>query len=338
MRVSQFLIVSAAFIIVVAGMRVAAPVLIPLFLSIFIAIICWPPLFWMNCRGVPSWVGVLIVLIGLVIIMSMLAVIVGASIDGFIRNLPSYQARLTKETSDLFNWFEKHGFHIADAVLMKYLDPGKLMRLAANAIYGFGNAFTNSMMILFTVVFIFFEAFILPAKLKAAFGDNLGEVQFDRFLGSVRRYLGIKSATSAITGIAVATWLTFLKVDFPILWGVVAFLLNFIPNIGSIIAAIPAVLLASVQLGFDAALYTALGYFVVNIAIGSIIEPRVMGRGLGLSTLVVFLSLIFWGWVFGPTGMFLSVPFTMIIKLALENSSETRWIAILLGPGSKGNV
>ena len=108
-------------------------------------------------------------------------------------------------------------------------------------------------------------------------------------------------------------------------------MLNYVPNIGSIIAAIPAVLLSFIQLDMVHALFAALGYAVVNVVIGSIIEPRVMGRGMGLSTLVVFLSLVFWGWVLGPVGMLLSVPLTMILKIALEHNEDTQWIAVLLG-------
>ena len=121
-----------------------------------------------------------------------------------------------------------------------------------------------------------------------------------------------------------------LGVDFAILWGLVAFLLNYVPIIGSIIAAIPAILLALIQLGVAPALLTCLGYVVVNVIFGSILEPRFMGRGLGLSTLVVFLSLVFWGWILGPVGMILSVPLTMIVKIALESSDDTHWIAVML--------
>jgi len=125
-------------------------------------------------------------------------------------------------------------------------------------------------------------------------------------------------------------WLGIQGVDYLVLWALLAFLLNFIPNIGSIIAAIPAVLLSFVQFGFTGAGITALGFFIVNIVMGNIIEPRYMGKGLGLSTLVVFLSLLFWGWVLGPVGMLLSIPLTMIVKLALEANQETRWIGVLL--------
>lgn len=337
-RWTQFLLVSAAFVIVVAGMRVAAPVLIPLFLSVFIAIICWPPLHWLHRRGLSDWLAVIVVLLGLIVIMSVLAAIVGSSIDGFVRNLPVYQARLSAELFELITWVEARGVDVSDEMLMKHLDPGKLMRMAGNAISGFGSAFTNILVILFTVVFVFFEAFELPTKLRRAFGDELATGGMNTFLEGVRQYLGIKTATSAMTGITVTLMLTLLEVDFPVLWGVVAFLLNFIPNIGSIIAAVPAVLLASVQLGMSVALYTLIGYLLINTIVGSIIEPRIMGKGLGLSTLVVFLSLLFWGWVFGPTGMFLSVPFTMILKIAFASNEETRWISVLLGTANSDDA
>jgi predicted PurR-regulated permease PerM len=142
--------------------------------------------------------------------------------------------------------------------------------------------------------------------------------------------MAIKTTTSFITGIFISVWLAIIGVDYPILWGSLAFLLNYVPNIGSIIAAVPAIILAFIQLGLWSALFTALGYVLVNGIIGNIVEPKFMGRSLGLSTLIVFLSLVFWGWILGPVGMLLSVPLTMTVKIALESNSSTRWIAILL--------
>ena len=155
--------------------------------------------------------------------------------------------------------------------------------------------------------------------------------RFRGFIESFNRYLALKTLFSLATGVVIGIWLAVLGVDFALLWGLLAFLLNFVPNIGSIIAAIPAIFLAFIQLGWGPALLTCLGYIVVNVVFGSILEPKFMGRRLGLSTLVVFLSLVFWGWVLGPVGMVLSVPLTMIVKIAMESNEDTRWIAILLG-------
>jgi len=137
-----------------------------------------------------------------------------------------------------------------------------------------------------------------------------------------------------MTGLIIAIAMWIIGVDYPVLWGVLAFMLNFVPNIGSIIAAVPAVLLAMVQLGLPSALVVAAVYVAVNVLIGNIVEPRFMGKGLGLSTLVVFVSLVFWGWVLGPVGMLLSVPLTITVKLALDSKPETQWLGHLLGPVS----
>ncbi len=136
---------------------------------------------------------------------------------------------------------------------------------------------------------------------------------------------------SVATGLLIGVWVGVLGVDFAIFWGLVAFVLNFIQNLGSVIAAVPTTLLAMVQIGVGRGLLVALGYLVVNMVIGNFIEPHLMGRRVGLSTLVVVLSLVFWGWVWGPIGMLLSVPLTMVLKILLENTEEFRWVAVLLG-------
>ncbi|MEJ2034102.1 MAG: AI-2E family transporter, partial [Deltaproteobacteria bacterium] len=176
------------------------------------------------------------------------------------------------------------------------------------------------------------EASSFPAKLRASRHDPQAALAgYEQVVRDINDYMKIKTWISLATGIFIAIWLAILGVDYPLLWGVLAFLLNYVPNIGSIIAAVPAVLLALVQLGTTSALLAAAGYLAVNMVVGNVVEPRFMGRGLGLSTLVVFLSLVFWGWVWGPIGMLLSVPLTMMIKIALASNEETRRFAILLG-------
>jgi predicted PurR-regulated permease PerM len=151
----------------------------------------------------------------------------------------------------------------------------------------------------------------------------------------VHSYLAIKAAISLLTGLVIFVWLTILGVDYAVLWGLIAFLLNFIPTVGSFIAAVPAVLLALVQLGVFEACLTLAGFVVVNLIMGNVLEPRWMGRGLNLSPLVVFVSLVLWGWVLGPVGMLLSIPLTIMLKIAFESQDETRWIGIMLGAGKR---
>jgi predicted PurR-regulated permease PerM len=206
------------------------------------------------------------------------------------------------------------------------------MQLMGVLLNQLGDIVADGFLIYLTMIFILLEASILPGKIKAAMKnspetfDNLSTIA-----GDVKKYLAMKTGISLVTGIIIMVWLTILGVKYPIVWGLIAFLLNFVPSIGSIIAAVPAVALAFVQLGLGSAGLTALGYLVVNILIGNIIEPRLMGQRLGLSTLVVFLSLVFWGWILGPMGMLLSVPLTMTVKIALQSHPDTRTFAILLG-------
>ena len=185
--------------------------------------------------------------------------------------------------------------------------------------------------IIFTVLFLIVESTSLPEKLRSISQNpekTLGDLS--AFMKSVNHYLVIKAVMSLITGLVIAVYLTVLGVDFAIVWGALAFFMNFVPYIGSIIAAVPAVILSLIDAGPVVSLAVAGGFVVVNLIVGNVLEPRYMGRGLGLSTLVVFLSLIFWGWVFGPVGMFLSTPLTMIVKIALENDPRSRWISVLL--------
>lgn len=211
------------------------------------------------------------------------------------------------------------------------LDTAWLLRLAKTMLSGVGAIFSNALVIFVTVTFMLLEAARLPAKLQAAFGKADATMQhIDVIVGNVRRYVAIKSATSALTGVLVTLSLLILGIYYALLWGLLAFLFNFVPNVGSIMAAVPAVGLAFLQAGTPTALGAAAVYVAVNCFISYVIEPRYMGQGLGLSTLVVFLSLVFWGWVLGPIGMLLSAPLTMIVKIILDDYESTRWISILL--------
>ncbi len=327
------LLIAGAFVVVVAGMQAAASLIAPFLLSVFIAVIAAPPLRFLRGHGLPNWAAMLVVVLGLIAISGAIAVLVTGSLDGFQANLPEYQARLRDLTGQLVQWLDRFGIHIPREALQTYVNPGKALGVAGDLIASLSGVLANALLILLTVVFILFEATSLPAKLKRALKTPEESTRrLEHVLDSVNQYMGIKSLTSLVTGVAIWLWLTLLGVDYALLWGLIAFLLNFVPTIGSIIAAVPAVLLALVQIDLQTALLATAGYLVVNAVIGNVVEPRAMGRGLGLSTLVVFVSLVFWGWILGPVGMFLSVPLTMALKIALDANPDTRPIAIMLGP------
>jgi AI-2 transport protein TqsA len=330
---ARFILVVAAFVVVVAGMRAAAPLLAPFLLAIFIAVIATPPMFYLMRRGLPQWAAMLVVVVLIAGIGVLIVSLVSGSLASFSASLPAYQEKLKLLTGQLADWLQTVGVHTPEDMIRGALDVSKAMSTAGTLLGGLGDLLANAFLILLAVIFILFEAAGLPAKLEAAFKTPASSMPYLRqVLDNINRYMVLKTLFSLLTGVLVWAWVGLLGVDFPVLWGLVAFLLNYVPNIGSIIAAVPAVLLALVQLGPQTALWVACGYLAINTLVGSIIEPKFMGRGLGLSTLVVFMSLVFWGWVLGSAGMFLSVPLTMALKIALDAIPQTRPIAILLGP------
>ncbi|OEU72951.1 MAG: hypothetical protein BA864_05075, partial [Desulfuromonadales bacterium C00003093] len=289
------------------------------------------PFYWLQKHKMPPWLALLIVIATVMLAGFLMITLVGTSVNDFTDNLPIYQEKLRAQALLLIDYLNRFGIKLSREVLLEHFDPGAVMQSAAGMLARAGGVLTNSFLILLTVIFILFEAAGMPTKLRTALPDaDFSLTSFEKFIAGVRQYLVIKTLVSLVTGIAVTIGLMLLGLDYFLLWGLLAFLLNYVPNIGSIIAAIPAVLLAVVQLGMFKALLVAAIYLAVNIIMGNAVEPKLMGHKLGLSSLVVFLSLVFWGWILGPIGMLLSVPLTMIVKIALEVNDSTRWLAILL--------
>lgn len=330
-RATHPLVLFAAAVIIIVGLRAAEAIIVPFLLALFITIISSPPLIVLKRHGVPNWLALIVVISGLIVIGLALVMLIGSSLDELARNLPRYQAHLQVLAIQALLWLEETGIELNAGEILGFLDPGALIRLIANVFNSLGGTLANAFVILLAAAFMLSEASIFNAKLAAISKDpakTLAQVQ--NLTRTINHYIGIKTLTSIATGILVALWLMTLNVNYPILWGVIAFLLNYVPNIGSVIAAIPVIVLALIEQGVGTAAWVTIGYLVINNVSG-ILEPRLMGRSLGLSTLVVFISLVFWGWVLGPIGMFLSVPLTMMLKIALENFAETRWLAVLLG-------
>jgi AI-2 transport protein TqsA len=333
-RAWRFLLGAAAFVVVVAGMKAADTIVIPFLVSLFAAVLCGPPVFWLRRRGLPQWLAMMVVVAAIMGIGLGMGAVVGNSINRFTVELPAYQARLQDLTTTTIAWLAQQGIRLTGQVVRDVADPGAIMAMLGSLASGIGALVANTFLILLTVVFMLLEASGFPAKLQTALGQthSIRLPDFSRFATSLQSYLVIKTWMSLATGIGAGLLVAALGVDFPVLWGLLAFLLNYVPNIGSILAAIPPVLLAMLQYDAQRALLVVLGYVILNVVFGSVIEPRLMGRGVGLSTLIVFLSLVFWGWVLGPVGMLLSIPLTMAVKILLETSDDTRWVAILLGP------
>jgi AI-2 transport protein TqsA len=330
--VRDLLVSLACIVIVIAGMREASGILVPFLLSVFIAILCAGPLSWLRSKGIPSLVSILLIIVVILGAMFGIGAYISASVKDFSQRLPLYQAHLKDEIVIIITWLQGLGLNISEKMLLDYFNPGSTMEIIANILSSLGNALTNAFLILFTIIFILLESSSISDKLKIAFGVSETSLEtLKRILKSIERYFTIKTWISLITGLAVTVWLMVLGVNYALLWGLVAFLLNYIPNIGPLIAAIPTIMFSLVDSGLVPASLVTLGYLIIKTILGDFLEPVFMGRGLSLSMLVVFLSLLFWGWVFGPVGMLLSVPLTMIIKIICEGFESTRRIAVLLG-------
>ena len=331
-RGTRLLVVAASIAIIIYGISLSQSVVALCLVSIFLALIRTPPVLFLERKHVPSFAAVMIVVGVMITFLLVIAAVIGSSLNTFSEVLPFYQARMHEQVLALKSLLATKHVLVTEKVLAEYLNPGSVISIVAGFFAGLGSVLSDIILVLLTVTFILLEASSFPIKLRSVLGDPQRNFpQVTKFVNDIRRYMIIKTIISLMAGTIIGLWLYFLGVDFPILWGFVAFLLHYIPNLGQILAAIPAVLLALLQLGPGTAALAAAGYLVVGFTLGNMIEPRLMGRELGLSTLVVFLSLMLWGGLLGPIGVVLCVPITMSLKFAFESNESTLWIAVLLG-------
>jgi predicted PurR-regulated permease PerM len=325
---------SASVIVVVAGLRAGVTLLVPILLAAFLAAVLFPFVAWLERRRVPRGLAVVATILLMLAAFTGPGLVVNDAAQTFAAAAPQYRAGFERNVGPVLERVALLGY--SDLDWRALVDPGALLNLVRSLSAGVANVLGNAFVILITTAFMLLEAGNVRARLQHAFGlesSHLGGL--DEALADVQHYLRLKTAISLATGTFIGLWLLALGVEYPILWGLLAFLLNFIPNFGSLMAALPPALLVLIQDGPGGRfLMVVLAYVIVNLVVGSILEPRIMGRSLGLSPLVVRLSLLFWGWVWGGVGLLLAVPLTMVVKLLLEHS-DARWLATLLGPGTR---
>ncbi|TCP96912.1 putative PurR-regulated permease PerM [Cricetibacter osteomyelitidis] len=337
--VNRIFITLACLVIILAGVKSAGEIVVPFLLALFIAIICSPVIKAMTSRKIPQWLAITLLLGLILLIFFFLAGLIGSTVREFRASLPQYSELLNMRISEITALANRWNIQldISRETVLEHFDPSTLMNFISNTLLGFSNVLSNVFVLLLVVVFMLLEAPTAKHKLALAIGGaNKREVSreehyIDRVLQGVINYLGIKTIVSALTGFCIYILLESLGVQYAVLWGVTGFLLNYIPNIGSIIAGVPVVVQALLLNGFSMGFVVLIGVIAINMIIGNILEPRMMGRNLGLSTLVVFLSLLFWGWLLGTVGMLLSVPLTMAVKIILESNPKTIHYAGLLG-------
>ncbi|MHB7565573.1 AI-2E family transporter [Citrobacter braakii] len=332
----KIVIMLGMLVIILSGIRVAADIIVPFILALFIAVVLNPVVQRMVKLRIPRVIAVSLLIVIIVMLMVLLLAYLGTSLNELARTLPQYRSSLVIPLKNLEPWLQRAGIGVSVDELVKYIDPNAAMTLVTNLLAQLSNAMSSIFLLLLTVVFMLLEVPQLPNKLKQMMSRPIeGMAAIQRAIDSVSHYLVLKTAISIVTGLVAWGMLAALDVRFAFVWGQLAFALNYIPNIGSVLAAIPPIAQVLVFSGLYDALVVFAGYLVINLVFGNILEPRIMGRGLGLSTLVVFLSLIFWGWLLGPVGMLLSVPLTIIVKIALEQTNGGQSIAVLLSDLNK---
>jgi predicted PurR-regulated permease PerM len=323
----------AAFFIILAGLKLSHSFINPLLLALFISIIFAHPVYWLKKRKVPSGLAIVLVILLLLGFYFVLNLLVGSALSMFIKDVQQHQEDLKAFTESTGSLFAGKGINIPILSGTGSLEPSKILHYTGVVAGKIHEMISEEVTFIFVSIFLMVELEIIKLKVNLMAGSLNDTITHLHTIGTrIRHYLSIKSATSLATGILIGGGLAIIGVDYPLLWGLLAFLLNYIPTIGSLIAAIPGITFSILQFGFPVSIWTIILYLIVNLVIGNVLEPRIMGKGMGLSTAVVFLSLLFWGFILGPIGMFLSIPLTMVIKIILEHHPRTHWIAVMLSP------
>ncbi|MBN1883298.1 MAG: AI-2E family transporter [Deltaproteobacteria bacterium] len=323
-------------------MRSLAIILKPFFIAVFISYLIYPGVTYLAKRKIPKFLAYILVFFFIFGIIYILGALISVNINDFIDRIPEYEVKFTKLLTQTGEFLQKYSIlqrlgledevSLTEFDIFQYISVSKLTGYLGSSIGSFFDILGNTLVVLFFMIFILLEIERFPARIEYAYGDR-AEKAFEvteAINSSVRKYLGVKTLVSLGTGGLYALILGVAGVDFWILWGFLGFILNYIPYIGSYIATIFPTLLALIQFGPLAAVVLLALMLTVQTIMGSIIEPKVLGRELNLSPILVLIALAFWGWVWGFVGMFLSIPITASIKIIMDHVEETRVVARLM--------
>lgn len=326
-------LLAASLVVVVAGLRAAAPVLTPLALAGFVAAVSFPMVSALRARGVRPSLAIVATVMLDALIVSAFVWIVAETVADLRSELPEYIRRGQLLESAARARLETWGIVLPPELYASLFQPQQLVDYVTIAARNITSWLSLAFLLLLYLVFILTEAVLLPEKLRHVLGSDARAITVgSAVLRQVQRYLALKTLISLLTGTAIGVGAALLGVDFAAFWGLLAFALNYIPNIGSIIAAIPAVLVALLQLGAQRSIALAIVYLAVNVVLGNIADPILIGRHLRLSPIVVLVSLVFWGWTWGIIGAFLAVPLTITLRVALQSWERWERLAALMGP------
>jgi len=329
------LLVVACLVVIVAGLREATEVLVPVVFAAFLTVLLAPLVRSLRRFHIPTFVGIPLTVLSCVGVISLLLTVVGRSVNALIASAPNYQERFVGLSHAVILWLQRHGVEFSQQKLMSQLRSDSALSLLGQALSQLASLVSYLMLVLLLVVFLLVDTVDLPERMKGALGRTKVDVaRLSRIAEEVKQYLVLKTYLCLLTGVVVWIVLSLTGIDFAPLWALVAVLLGYVPNIGPFIGTAPPVLLALLQVGPGRMLIVLAMLSTMHVVIGNVIEPQLLGRRLGLSAFTVFVALIAWGWIWGPAGMLLSVPLMVVIKILLENSPRYGWLAQLLEPSS----
>ena len=329
LRVMVFL---AATVVVLAGIRLGAPILNPIFFAVVLTLLFSPVYAWLKRRGLPTPLALVVMLVGLTVLFLALFFILSISITRFSERVGFYVTQLDVELDNLDVLLERLGLSNVD--LQEVVNPSALAGALGVVLSGIADFLSDLFLILMITLFLLGEGPAMMNRLRASVAEDNPQVARLTSVGqSVVRQFGLRAIVNLVTGAGVTILLLVLGVDFPLLWGILTFFLSFVPYIGLVLAVTPAVVLALAEFGVDRALLVAAGVIVINVLAENVLSPMMMGRGLNISPTIVFLSFIIWAWLLGGPGAFLALPITLFVAVMFDTFPETRWLASLIGVG-----
>ena len=326
----RVMLVLAATVVVLVGMRLAAPILNPILFALVLSLLFSPIYAWLRRHRIPTPLALIFMLVGLTVLFVGIFLILGISIARFSGDIASYTGKLNVQVGNLQDLVRSAGLSNVD--VRDAVKPSALAGAIGSVLAGVADFLSNLFLILVIVLFLLAEGPAIMNRLRASAGSDHPQVERLSVFGrNVVRQLGLRAIVNLVTGAGVTILMFVLGVDFPLMWGILTFFLSFIPWIGLPLAVAPAVVLALAEHGIDRALLVILGVIVINVVAENALSPMLMGRGLSLSPTVLFLGFIFWAWLLGGPGAFLAAPLTIFVVLMLETFPETRWLAGMMG-------
>jgi predicted PurR-regulated permease PerM len=322
---------------VAAAFKLAQTVVIPLMIAWLLSYICGPVVTFLVHKKVPLGLAVLAVLVLVLFVCYMGGVFLSGRVRAVLAESPKYIEQLNMIYQDTVARLDVPENFMADINWSQQLGP-KIASMSVSVAGFMGNFLGKLTLVLIFLVFMLLGKPYFSYKMAAAFPADRAS-KFTDITTSISKqigqYLVVKVAISGTTGVLVWVILSLLKVEFALTWGALAFFLNFIPSIGSILASIPPILLAVVQYypSVWTPVLTAVALLLIQMAMGNVIEPKIMGESLNLSPVVILLALVFFGWMWGIIGALLSVPIAATIKIVCENIDALKPISILMGSG-----